>query len=469
MSTINKMNSKLLAKFLGVFLYSSLVVAAFIGIFFKFEYDEKHRLTQFYGYVFSEEISSQFYELSRDVMPLYTLISINKDESGSFNSTAQKILISRPEIIALNLAKDGIVSHVFPYEENKKAIGHNLLEDEARKVESLRAKDTQKITVSGPFHLRQGGVGLAFRQPIYLYPDDKEVFWGFAIAIYRFPEIIKKGVNFTILSNAGFNWELWRKDPASGKRLSLLSSGTLDKDFRRFQINLQNATWWIDIAPANGFINYKKLFIIIAASIVFCVLLSFIFTYFSSIVSRYNTIKSKIHVDDLTGLYNKRYFWETIDAALEKHLSYSYAADEPRLFICVMDINKFKSINDTYGHVVGDKILIEFAERLSNELSANEFASRFGGDEFVAVLYCQNQAEHALPERIQIIKQHLEGLYCINGNRLDVSVSLGALSPQKYMLSQKPPNLSLGEFFLEQVDKVMYSEKYSFHAKDKER
>ena len=42
MSTINKMNTKLLVKFWGVFLYSSLVVAAFIGIFFKFEYDEKH-------------------------------------------------------------------------------------------------------------------------------------------------------------------------------------------------------------------------------------------------------------------------------------------------------------------------------------------------------------------------------------------------------------------------------------------
>lgn len=170
MSTINKMNTKLLVKFWGVFLYSSLVVAAFIGIFFKFEYDEKHRLAQFYGYIFSEEISNQFYELARDVMPLYTLISINKDETGSFYSTAQKILISRPEIIALNLAKNGIVSHVFPYEENKKAIGHNLLQDEARKVEALRAKDTQKITVSGPFHLRQGGVGLAFRQPIYLFP-----------------------------------------------------------------------------------------------------------------------------------------------------------------------------------------------------------------------------------------------------------------------------------------------------------
>lgn len=470
MSTINKMNSKLLVKFWGVFLYSSLVVAAFIGIFFKFEYDEKHRLAQFYGYIFSEEISNQFYELARDVMPLYTLISINKDEAGSFYSTAQKILISRPEIIALNLAKNGIVSHVFPYEENKKAIGHNLLQDEARKVEALRAKDTQKITVSGPFHLRQGGVGLAFRQPIYLYPNDKEeVFWGFAIAIYRFPEIIKKGVNFTILSNAGFNWELWRKDPANGKRLSLLSSGTLDKDFRRFQINLQNATWWIDIAPINGFINYRKLFVVVAASLVFCLLLSFIFTYFSSIVNRYNNIKSKIHIDDLTGLYNKKYFWEKIEPALEKHFAYSYTEEDPQLFICVMDINKFKSINDTYGHVVGDKILIEFSERLSKELTANEFASRFGGDEFVAVFYCRGQNGQSLPERIQHIKRHLEGLYYVNGSKLDVSVSLGALSPQKHMLAEKPPSLSMGEFFLEQVDKIMYSEKYSFHEKNSAR
>ena len=63
-------------------------------------------------------------------------------------------------------------------------------------------------------------------------------------------------------------------------------------------------------------------------------------------------------------------------------------------------------------------------------------------------------------------KRHLEGLYYVNGSKLDVSVSLGALSPQKHMLAEKPPSLSMGEFFLEQVDKIMYSEKYSFHEKD---
>lgn len=457
-----------LLKFMGVFLYSAILMSVFIYIFFRAEYDEKQRLTKFYGNVFAERISKQLYELSLDVMPLYTLVILNKGDSAGFTTTAQKILLSRPEIIVLNLAKDGIVSHIFPYEGNQKSMGHNLIKDDARKEEALLAKETQKMTVSGPFHLLQGGVGLAFRQPIYLPSPDtkKELFWGFAIVIYRFPEVLKRGVNFNILSNAGFDWELWRKDPASGKKLSLLSSGAIPEDFNRFQINLQNATWWMDIAPATGFINVNKLIVAIVLSIVFCIILSLLFTYFVNVLNNYKKIKAEMNVDDLTGLFNKRYFWKKFESALERHLSYSYGASEARLFLCVVDINKFKEINDTYGHLAGDKILIEFSKRLIAELSFNEFASRFGGDEFVAVFYCHPQGGE-MPDRLQNIKRRLEDVYHINGRELDVTVSLGALSPEKDMLSEKQPGVSAGEFFLEKVDKLMYSEKYSFHVREK--
>lgn len=209
-----------LAVYIGAFIYSAVIIFFCVFIFFRDDYKEKQRLTQFYGYLFAERISRQFHDLSNDLLPLYTLASVKGWGIEDFNTTAQKISKSRPEIIAINLAPNGIVRHIFPYEENKNTFGHDLLKDEERKKEAELAKETQKITLSGPFHLRQGGVGLAFRQPIYFSSDTgKNEFWGFAVIIYRFPDIMVSRVNFEILSQAEFSWRLWRIDPTDGKKL----------------------------------------------------------------------------------------------------------------------------------------------------------------------------------------------------------------------------------------------------------
>lgn len=98
--------------------------------------------------------------------------------------------------------------------------------------------------------------------------------------------------------------------------------------------------------------------------------------------------------------------------------------------------------------MVGDKILIEFSRRLSSVLSHEEFASRFGGDEFVAAVYGSADFSSKLAE----LKQLLEGSYNVDEHSLPISVSIGVISPEAAMLRDKPQHLTLGEFFLEKVD-----------------
>lgn len=130
----------------------------------------------------------------------------------------------------------------------------------------------------------------------------------------------------------------------------------------------------------------------------------------------------------------------------------------------MFDLNDFKQINDIYGHITGDKVLVEFARRLSGELSPHDFASRFGGDEFVAVFYCAPGQERMLPEKLEHIKLRLQETYEIDGEKLNVSFGFGAISPKRDMLSEKRDHLTLGEFFVEKVDKAMYSDKRTFHT-----
>lgn len=436
-----------LAVYIGAFIYSAVIIFFCVFIFFRDDYKEKQRLTQFYGYLFAERISRQFHDLSNDLLPLYTLASVKGWGIEDFNTTAQKISKSRPEIIAINLAPNGIVRHIFPYEENKNTFGHDLLKDEERKNEAELAKETKKITLSGPFHLRQGGVGLAFRQPIYFSSDTgKNEFWGFAVIIYRFPDIMVSRVNFEILSQAEFSWRLWRIDPTDGKKVVLLHSKEAPDDFFTYEIKLQNATWHLDISPKNGFLNLERIAVLVSVSLIICSIVSLLAAYFVNIVSKYKDIKKEVVLDSLTGLHNKKFFWETFEPLLEKYIQ-GYDTRSTNLFLCVFDLNNFKHINDTHGHIIGDQILIKFSKKLLQELDYNEFAVRFGGDEFIAVLNCPLAEGMDSPKRIQDMKSRLEFTYCIGKEDLNVTVSMGAISPCHDMLLGKPAHMSSGEFF----------------------
>jgi len=85
--------------------------------------------------------------------------------------------------------------------------------------------------------------------------------------------------------------------------------------------------------------------------------------------------------DDMTGLYNRRYF--------DRHLSVmlSKAQQQERdMAIMLLDIDHFKSVNDTHGHDIGDAVLKEFALRLKRNIRGVDLACRFGGEEFVVLM-----------------------------------------------------------------------------------
>ena len=85
--------------------------------------------------------------------------------------------------------------------------------------------------------------------------------------------------------------------------------------------------------------------------------------------------------DPLTGLANRRFFSEKLDEVLRN----SSAANN-RAAVLMLDLDGFKAINDVHGHAVGDKALIEFADRISNILPLGSVAARVGGDEFAVIV-----------------------------------------------------------------------------------
>jgi two-component system cell cycle response regulator len=96
--------------------------------------------------------------------------------------------------------------------------------------------------------------------------------------------------------------------------------------------------------------------------------------------------------DPLTGLHNRRY----LDAHLPKLLARAVARRRP-LSVMMADIDRFKTINDRWGHSSGDDVLREFADRLRQNIRGIDLICRFGGEEFVVVM---PDTEHDMAEMV---------------------------------------------------------------------
>jgi len=106
-------------------------------------------------------------------------------------------------------------------------------------------------------------------------------------------------------------------------------------------------------------------------------------------------LKQQALTDQLTGLNNRRYFDLFITREIDK-----LKRAGGRLAFLMVDINNFKHINDSKGHVFGDYILKEFAQILQNASRTSDLVIRYGGDEFLITMYEENDSEKLLIERI---------------------------------------------------------------------
>lgn len=133
-------------------------------------------------------------------------------------------------------------------------------------------------------------------------------------------------------------------------------------------------------------------------------------------------------IDQLTGLYNRRYFYDQVEFALANTRRY-----EQPLCVLMLDLDNFKEANDNHGHGFGDKVLVKVSQALQKEVRDTDILVRFGGEEFVVIFTntdCVNGEFFA--ERIRKTVENLawegmedyhqtvsSGLYCINDCCID--------------------------------------------------
>jgi diguanylate cyclase (GGDEF)-like protein len=129
-------------------------------------------------------------------------------------------------------------------------------------------------------------------------------------------------------------------------------------------------------------------------------------------------LKRFAYLDSLTGLFNRRQLEISAEQALQ-----ASAADQWPVTLLYIDLNKFKAVNDTYGHAIGDALLIHAAHCLKACVRDGDIVARLGGDEFAALLLRANQ-DAALATRQRLIEQFSQPVN-IEGYTLQMTASIG--------------------------------------------
>lgn len=414
-----------------------------MGILYRIEYakylQERERLL-YITETAATHIQFTMKTLLQKTDTLGLLVLQNNGQVKDFERIASRLL-DDPSIRCLQLCPDGIVKYAYPLEGNKEAIGDNLFQNPRRAKEALFARDSGKLTMSGPFPLIQGGFGVIGRSPLFLTDPltKKKTFWGFSVIVLNLPEAFES-VHLERLQKEGYDYKLHRIHPDTNEvEVFLASSSAPLRDPIDIPFALPNVVWTFSVVPTQGWFQWRAILAETCLAVFFCLLLTALVHVGLTLHQHREKFRQMAQRDELTGLLNFRGLHTYLDQRLTSR-------DKP-FVLCYMDLNKFKDINDTFGHDCGDLLLKETASRISSRLRAQDQLARIGGDEFVAIIEeeCDpqpyiKQIQSAMLQPISLASQTIE-----------TSISIGyAIYPQDGR--QK-------ELLLKCADHRMYEEK----------
>jgi len=369
------------------------------------------------------------------------------------------------------------VLYVEPLHGNELAVGYDLASHPERAAAIQQAKVTGKIAFSHKLRLVQGGSdpnAVLLFQPIYHNTDnipiERNKLHGVAIGVIKPKALLQESIrNF---SPTGLDLMLISSDDThepdvlhfhpSRKRNSAIAQPTLHdfmkKEHYHAPIIIPGGQWDLYFSPSPSFHaehESQQGLLILLIGIVLTSMLVF------NVARRIRYTHAILHQaqhDALTGLPNRSFFQEQLNHAI------SYA-QRARLTSAVLflDLDNFKHINDSLGHAVGDRLLVEVSKRLRQNTRAEDTVARMGGDEFILLVQNVQQIDDIASLAEKLLKD-LTSPYQITQQVFYLSASIG--------ISLFPRDGVNTEALIANADAAMYRAKsrgrntYDFYSTD---
>lgn len=402
--------------------------------------DKKETAIEKARYLAKSQVSELDRSLSSYMQATNTLRLLIVDSHGkinNFDEVASQLYKNDKAFRSIQLAPQGNVQYVYPLAGNEEAFG-DLFDDPDRQKEAEYARDSGKTTLAGPFELYQSGLGIVIRQPIYLEENQQKVFWGFSIVVLNVPEIFNS-VHLDDFTHVGYEYKLWRIHPDTQEKQIIMESSSKDLiDPVETKFDVPGSQWTLSISLKHGWINYLESMPIIISMICVSLLIPALIYAVLKINEQRRKMVEISYQDYLTELYNGR----KMSLILSKNIKES----KPFLLI-YLDVDKFKQVNDTYGHLVGDQLLKGIASRIKQFLHEKDYGFRIGGDEFVIVLYDRDDPLSTIESLEQLLTQTVQ----LEEFTYHPQVSIG--------YSKYPDDASSIEDLVKKADEQMYHHK----------
>ncbi len=352
---------------------------------------------------------------------LTVLVTAQEGISRSkFNQIARELMASSHHVRNVALAEGYIINYMYPISGTQKAIGLDYRKNPAQWDAVKRAIDTGKTVVAGPVKLVQGGEAFINRTPIFKSafsdkPDSGE-YWGIASIVINMDTVFKEaGLPDT---NSKYRVAIRGKDGLGANGDVFWGDSTLfDQTPELLAVTFPNGEWQLAAIPTQGWAGSRgNSDLIWIGGIIIGMLLATL-----TIIIRRNSLRLQHYAlhDPLTKLPNRRLFNDRVAQALALA-----QRSRGQIALAVLDLNKFKPINDTYGHLAGDYVLEQVAYRIRATLRKVDIVARTGGDEFT-LLFVNNNSLENIAVVINKLAARLLEPFIWHGQHINVGVSIG--------------------------------------------
>ncbi len=368
----------------------------------------------------SIKINQTISKLIYKTQALSALVIQSDGEIKDFDRVAEAV-VDNPAIANILVAPGGVVSQVYPLEQNKALVGYNLLGQGAGNREAIMAKQSGQLVFGGPFTLMQGGQALVGRLPVFLRaPASGKKFWGLVSVTLKYPQALG-GAELYLLEAQGFHYEIWRINPDNGQRQTIAgyNKSPTTTHFVEKRIQLFNATWHFRITPVRAWYEYPETWLLIFSGLFISFLVAFTTQKNVELKIARSRLEKLASIDPVAKIANRRHFFELAPQYMEKALR-----TNGNCFIVLFDVDLFKKINDRYGHVTGDKVLRRIARRAKNSIRPYDLLARYGGEEFIMLI--SDIDKSAVRELVERVRENIARTPIrTSGAQISVTASFG--------------------------------------------
>ncbi|EGU38570.1 GGDEF family protein [Vibrio ichthyoenteri ATCC 700023] len=357
-------------------------------------------------------------------------IALNpKLDQPEWDNIAHSIQQRSRHIRVLGLAPNDVVEYVYPPTGNESVLGLDYRTIPEQWSSILKAKSIKETFIAGPVSLFQGGQALIIRMPIFTDPPVNQKYWGVCSVVIDLQTLFEDAGVYRL--NQHYNIALRGVDSTGDMGAVFFGQpSTFTDSFASENIHFPYGHWVIAAAAKGDFLSQINWYQVHGARLIGYGALLAISLSFIAVSRMYHKANQRSLHDELTGLPNRRYFMFTIQHQFA--LATSSLGNESFALVNI-DVDKFKWVNDKFGHDAGDKVLIATAKRIQGALRASDIVARVGGDEFLLLLP-RVMTEHDVESITNTILKAISNQPVFYDNHaINISVSIGyALFDKQY-------------------------------------